>query len=80
MPTTAETTAEFARLALPLMTRHGIPVTPRNYAVWYEYVAGSNAALKEEIDRRLAGGEAFSEAANDELFQQYVSECDVAAF
>ena len=41
MPTTAETTAEFARLALPLMTRHGIPVTPRNYAVWYEYVAGS---------------------------------------
>lgn len=80
MPTTPETTAEFVRLALPLMTRHGIPVTPRNYAVWYEYVAGSNAALKEEIDRRLAGGEAFSEAANDELFQQFVSECDVAAF
>jgi len=80
MPSTVETTAEFARLALPLMAKHGIPVTPRNYAVWFEYVAGSNAALKDEIDRRLASGDGCSEAANDELFQHFVSECDVAAF
>jgi len=80
MSTTTETTAELARLALPLMSKLGVPMTPRNYAVWYEYVAGSNAALKEEIDRRLAVEGAFTEAANDALFQQYVAECDVAAF
>jgi len=62
------------------MSRLGVPMTPRNYAVWYEYVAGSNAALKEEIDRRLAGEATFTEAANDTLFQQYVAECDAAAF
>ena len=80
MSTTAENTAELARLALPLMSRLGVPMTPRNYAVWYEYVAGSNAALKEEIDRRLAEEGPFTEAANDELFHQYVAECDVATF
>jgi diguanylate cyclase len=80
MSTTTENTAELARLALPLMSKLGVPLTPRNYAVWYEYVAGSNAALKEEIDRRLADEAAFTEAANDGLFQQYVAECDVAAF
>ena len=80
MSATTETTAELARLALPLMSKLGVPMTPRNYAVWYEYVAGSNAALKEEIDRRLTVEGAFTEAANDTLFQQYVAECDVAAF
>jgi diguanylate cyclase len=80
MSTTTENTAELARLALPLMSRLGVPMTPRNYAVWYEYVAGSNAALKDEIDRRMAEEAAFSEAANDALFQQYVAECDVSAF
>ena len=80
MSTTAETTAELARLALPLMSKLGVPMTPRNYAVWYEYVSGSNAALKEEIDRRLADEGTVSEAANDALFQQYVAECDVGAF
>jgi len=80
MSNTAETTAELARLALPLMSRHGIPLTPRNYAVWYEYVSGANAALKEEIDRLRSDEGAFTEAANDALFQQFVSECDVAAF
>ena len=80
MSPTSENTAELARLALPLMSKLGVPMTPRNYAVWFEYVAGSNAALKEEIDRRLADEASFTEAANDALFQQYVAECDVTAF
>ena len=80
MTTTVENTAEFVRLALPLMNRHGVPMTPRNYAVWFEYVAGGNAALTEEIDRRVAAQQPFTEAANDELYQQFVSECDVGAF
>jgi len=80
MTSSIENTAEFVRLALPLMTKHGIPMTPRNYAVWYEYVSGGNAALTEEIDRRVASQQPFTDAANDELFQQFVSECDVAAF
>ena len=34
--------AEYMRLAVPLMTKYGIAMTPQNYAVLYEYVAGSN--------------------------------------
>ncbi len=80
MTATTDNTSEFLRLALPLMSRHGVPVTPKNYAVWYEYVAGANSALQEEINRRMAEKEPFSEAANDDLYQRFVSECDVAAF
>jgi diguanylate cyclase len=42
--------AEFLRMALPLMSRHGIPVTPINYAVLYEYVSGANHDLVQKLD------------------------------
>lgn len=35
----ADKAAEYMRLALPLMKRHGVPMTPDNYAVWYEHVS-----------------------------------------
>ena len=78
--TNAENTAEYLRLALPLMSRHGVPATPKNYATFFEYVAGSNARLKEEIDDRIANGEPFGPAVCEELFARHVSECDLAHF
>ena len=47
------TVAERLRQALPLMSRHGISVTPVNYAVWYEYVSGENDDLRIAIDDLL---------------------------
>ena len=45
--------AEKLRLALPLMTRYGIPPTPENYAVWYHYVLDDKPLLKDLIDGLL---------------------------
>ena len=46
--------AELLRIALPLMSKHGIAVTPRNYAVWYEYVSGGNELLQKTLDELIA--------------------------
>jgi diguanylate cyclase len=69
--------AEFLRLALPLMTRYQIPVTPDNYAVWYQYVLGENPALKHRIQELIDSGMSFTQELNQELFQRYASQCNV---
>jgi diguanylate cyclase len=75
--TSSEQAAEFLRLLLPLMSRHHVPATPPNYAVWFAYVSGENPALREEIDRLVAAGEAFTPAVNTLLHRRYVVEQDV---
>ena len=75
---TGETAAEYLRIAIPLMSRHRVPATPDNYATWYEYVSGENAALKEEIDRLIAAKAQFSEAVNAKLYHEYVAEQDLS--
>ncbi|MFQ5598421.1 MAG: hypothetical protein ACE5GK_10270, partial [Nitrospiria bacterium] len=65
----------YARLALPLMSEHGIPVTPRNYAVWYEYVS-CNEELRKTIDVILKKGEKFTEERNEMLYHRFCSQKD----
>ena len=49
----------YIRLALPLMSRQNIPVTPRNYAVWYKYVSGADGELSRTIDAMRERGKGF---------------------
>lgn len=63
--------AEFMRLALPLMRKHGVPMTPDNYAVWYEHVSGSNAKLSEQIQSMLSVNQLLSEAQCKALHDQF---------
>lgn len=49
----AEQASEFLRMALPFMNKHGIPVDPTHYAVWYEYFSGFNQPLKDAVDEHL---------------------------
>jgi diguanylate cyclase len=72
-----ERAAEFLRLALPLMTRHGVPVTPQNYAIWYSYVNGDNPELNAEVDRLIGEQRQFTEVINTQLYRQYVAEHDI---
>lgn len=65
--------AEFMRLALPLMRKHGVPMTPDNYAVWYEHVSGSNAKLSEQIQSMLSVNQLLSEAQCKALHDQFFS-------
>jgi len=77
---TLETSSEFLRLALPHMSRYRIPVTPQNYAVWYEYVAGTNIPLREAIDALVAADEQIDAEVSADLFHRFVDPSDTSRF
>lgn len=60
------------RLAVPLMTRYGIAMTPQNYAVLYEYVSGANMQLSETIDIDLAEHGTFTNQRTTELYERFL--------
>lgn len=68
--------SECLRLALPLMSEYDIPVTPKNYSVWYRYVSGIDSELRETIDSMLKTRETFSEETNVSLYWQFCAEKD----
>lgn len=57
------------RLALPLMSKYEVPVIPKNFAVWFEYVSG-NKELRKLIDTRIKNGEKFTDYFNEKLYQE----------
>lgn len=60
-----------ARKAILNMSNHRISMTPDNYRTWFEYLVGSNAALREEMDRCLKEGVRFSDQLNEDLCRKY---------
>ncbi len=64
--------AEYMRLAIPLMKKYGITMTPNSYAVWYEYVSGANMELSETIDMDIAEHGSFSNQRTQELYERYL--------
>ena len=66
-----EVCAETLRLTLPLMVKHGIPVDPRNYAVWYEYASGKNENLKKELDGQIQQQKFVGNEATKQLYYKY---------
>ena len=75
-PVSFETASERLRVVLPLMSRYHIPVAPLNYAVWYEYVAGSSPVLRDVIDRMVNSEQVIDETLTRELYQRYVDPTD----
>ncbi|MFQ5964547.1 MAG: GGDEF domain-containing protein [Candidatus Scalinduaceae bacterium] len=71
-----EEAVRYVRLALPLMSKHGIPITPKNYTIWYCYVSGKNKELQEAVDSIVEKAEQFSEETNKMLYQRFFAEKD----
>ncbi|MGR3301485.1 MAG: GGDEF domain-containing protein [Candidatus Scalindua sp.] len=69
-----EETARYVRLVLPLMTKHTIPITPKNYTTWYNYVSGKNKELQETINSIIEKKEPFSNKTNEMLYQRFFIE------
>ena len=69
-----EETARYVRLVLPLMTKHSVPITPKNYTTWYYYVSGKNKELRETIDSIIEKNEPCSEETNERLYQRFALE------
>lgn len=63
--------AENMRLALPLMKKHGVPMTPDNYAVWYEHVSGANAELSEKLHAMLTDNPILTESQCTGVYEQF---------
>lgn len=64
----------YLRLTLPKMRSLGIPFTPKNYAVWYEYISGKTPQLNKAIDNLIETNAIFDNEANEDLFNNYVKE------
>lgn len=63
--------AEYMRLAIPLMKKYAVAMTPANYTVWYEYVSGTNSALRKEIDDHIKKEGEVTEKKNTSLYEQF---------
>ena len=66
----------YVRLIIPMMSKHYVPITPRNYTVWYEYVSGDNDELRKTIDAMIEEGEKFTEEKNETLYQRFFAKED----
>jgi diguanylate cyclase len=64
--------AELVKLALPLMSKHGSDYLPMSYAIWYEYVAGGNEALRKEVDANLQQGARLSDRVTFDLYNRHM--------
>lgn len=56
---------------LPIMSRQRVPTIPQNYAVWYDYVTGSNNALVAELEQLLESGESFPPERCEDIYQRH---------
>jgi diguanylate cyclase len=56
-----------------LMREHGVPFTPVNFALWFNYVRGSSTELKQAIDGLIAGGSGFEWETCRDLFLEHLA-------
>jgi len=66
-----ERTAEWMRLAFSKMKQYEVSPTPANYALWFEYVSGTNLALVEAVDKEIEPTGKLSSQQSHFLHQQF---------
>jgi diguanylate cyclase len=71
-----EESKNYVRLALPLMSKHNIPITPRNYTVYYNYVSGDNSELSKAVDAIIEKGQTIDDEKIKNLYFQFCTEKD----
>lgn len=59
---------------LSLMAKQSAAMDPVSYAVWYEYVADGNPALKAAIDEHLQNGEVLDEHTTYTIYTKHIAE------
>lgn len=62
----------WSKQALERLLRDGLPPTPRNYTVYYEYASGYNSALVNAYDQIVSLGR-ISQQYCDEIYYKYVA-------
>ena len=67
-----KTVKEIAKKVIANAAEMSIPLTPKNYHVWFEYFLGSNQELTAAIDALITSKKHFSEEINDRLYTEYI--------
>ena len=67
----AEQASEYMRLAIPMMKKYGIAMTPANYAVWYEHVAGTNVALSDALEKVIEESGQLTDQQSRDLYERF---------
>ncbi|MBV8125732.1 MAG: GGDEF domain-containing protein [Burkholderiaceae bacterium] len=68
--------AELLRLALGKMGQHDAAFNPVTFTVWYEYVAGINIKLSNDLDLRLKEFPKLGDGAVLDLYQSHIAPTD----
>jgi diguanylate cyclase len=63
----------YFRFAIEQIGKHGSPVDPLNYCIWYEYASGKNKPLNEAIDSHLGNPGAFKNGFIKELYNEFIA-------
>jgi diguanylate cyclase len=71
--------AELLRLALGHMGKHAAAFNPVTFALWYEYVAGTNARLQTAVDQLLADKASLDDPAVARLHADHIAPADDAS-
>lgn len=71
-----EKSAEYLRQAIQRMAKQKAALHPISYAVWYDYVAGTNAALNTEVDHLIKKNMALDEKSTTDIFRKHIAEAD----
>jgi diguanylate cyclase len=76
------TAAEYSSAAMRLMEQHGLPATPRNFALWYAYASNSDPKLTAVLDSLLARPELLVNSALSEVHDTFLGqqERDLAVY
>lgn len=76
-PENAAKAAAYLREAIPLMVKHNIEPNPRNFSLWYAYVAKRNVDLNSEMDAILAEHGTCPAVQSNDLFRRYIIDDEV---
>jgi diguanylate cyclase len=68
-----------AHATIDVMGGHKVPPNAQNYEVWLSYKMGGHPDLRRLIDERIARGEAFDDATNEQLYEQFFSNLRLSA-
>src|ERR1700680_1308860 len=66
-----EQAREYANAALERMVGLSIRPVPTNFCVWYAYHTGKAPELRRAIDILTSNRQAFTERANEELYERF---------
>jgi diguanylate cyclase len=64
--------AEILRMVLPHFPRHAAAYHPISYAIWYEYSAGINPALKQHIDTLVSQGQRIDDDVAYQIYREHI--------